>query len=167
MRKKIIYTIGILILVFVGWSLYTASISFKTEKSSMQLMAEDAMFRKISGGFYIIDAITEQPIPHANVIIKLSDDEDTKGSTVQTVFTKVADEHGWMSFSNLNPNISITQATDKVKSNHYLIIADNGSGMPKKVGGCIMNLSEPGHYDSWSIKIQENNKLDNLKTCSY
>ena len=185
MRKKIIYSVGILILVFLGWSIYTASTD--TEKSSTQLMAEDALFKKVSGGFYITDLNTKSPVAYSNVTIKLVDDEDTVGNSGKVVFSKIANKDGWVSFSGLEPNMALYKSlervksndsdldpnvplyklSDEAKSNHYVVLADNGSSTPRKVGGCIMGLSEPGHYDSWSIKIEENNGLDNLKTCNY
>lgn len=167
MRKKIIYSIGILILVVWGWSMYTASVSFNNEKSSIQLMTEDTLFGKVSGGFYIKDLVTNAPVPYANITIKLIDDEDISGNSVRIVFSEIANKNGWISFSNLEPNIPLYKSSERIKSNYYVVIADNESNTPKKLGGCIMVLSEPGHYDSWSIKIEENNKLDNLKTCNY
>ncbi len=148
-------------MLFIAGAIYFPSSD--PNKSSIQMMLEDAINRKVSGGFYIVDAITNSPVPNSSIVIKLHNDNDLDGNKDKVVLDKKTEVDNWLHFENLEPNISIAKYQE---SNRYIVIAKDNNN-PEKIGGCYMILSEPGHYDGWTIKIKEDGRLDNLQHCNY
>jgi hypothetical protein len=153
MRKKVIYSIGILVLGFFVYSIIQASLSFRDQKSSLQLIAESKLKGTIARGFYVIDVQTKLPVASSSVTIVLDEDDDFNADKRIIVATKLTDVNGWVMFDGLKPNTSIVQATEKNKSNHYTISAETPFSCPRRLGSITMLLSEQGLYDSENIEV--------------
>ncbi len=156
MTRKIVYGLGaplglLLLFVFVIPPLFQAD-----PQSSVVLMAEDALYKKVSTGFYAVDALTKDQIPFAKIVVRLKYDNDPDEKRLVTVNVQTADKNGWVQVSGLEPNTTVVDTYDESKSNRYVVFAcDTAKPFAKRYGRLdSMGTFGPGHYDSFTIELR-------------
>ncbi len=158
LRRRILYTIGILILIFIAYSSVLAWMN--PELSTEKISEIDKATETASMGFYAIDAITKQPIKGIRMSIFLQSNDDTREEKMKLVDIKYTDEWGYVLFMGLQP--TATTSMDEGQNNSYVVLANDEIGQKSCDDICKkydmsaarnVGFVSPGHYDSANIEL--------------
>ncbi len=148
MRRTILYCAGAILVLFLF-----SQLRVDDTQSSDFLVKEDALYKKVSTGFYAVDALTRAPVPFAKIVIRLKYDNDREEKRLVTVGMQYANSDGWIQVSGLEPNVTVADTYDESKSNSYIVFACDSLG--KRYGRLdSIGTLGPGHYDSFTIELQ-------------